>query len=130
MTTFFLPLASSSLASIELFDVALVDGSLEAIEHNISVVGTTSENGSLAYELELTFPAFERSLFYDPSLNLGVLVSGGKSGGSDNTALVVAVAVVVPSVVIGAHLAGRGRDGGWLVGQTQACPSRKWAGPL
>jgi hypothetical protein len=111
MTTFFLSLTAASVAGsistvvaeVQVFDVALIDGSLVPINHSVIFTNATPTGGGGGsyYELVLTFPPFEQSLFYDPSLGLGVLLgSDAGGGGSDNTALVVAVAVVVPVAVI------------------------------
>lgn len=106
ITTYYLPLSSSSSSSstvnnyvvaLELFDVALVDGDYLPITHNL-----TYGNTSTGYSLLLQFPSFNSSLYYDPSVGLGVLVSGSGSGGggSNNNILIVAVAVPVIVVVV------------------------------
>jgi hypothetical protein len=110
MTTYFLAFAADpsdprKLAgcAVEVFDAALVDGAEAAvpIEHDVQV-GSQAE-----FELVLRFPAFEHSLLYDPSLNLGVLLGGGgrdeldgSSGGGDNLGMIVAVAVAIPVAVV------------------------------
>jgi hypothetical protein len=103
MTTYLVPLADASavsvvVAQVQVFDVALVDGSFARINHSIGM----GENGT--YKLVLVFPPFERTLSYDPSLSLGILLGSrsgdGNGGGGDNTALIVAVAVAVPIAVI------------------------------
>jgi hypothetical protein len=111
MTTYFLAFAADpsdprKLAgcAVEVFDAALVDGAEAAvpIEHDVQV-GSQAE-----FELVLRFPAFEQSLLYDPSLNLGVLLGGGgrdeldggSSGGGDNLGMIVAVAVAIPVAVV------------------------------
>jgi hypothetical protein len=111
MTTYFLSFAATdddndndgqAGCAVELFDVALVDGSdvPVLISHEINIVNTTGST-SAEFELTLRFPPFERSLVYDPSLSLGVLVGGGGrnelggSGGDDNMGMIIAVAVAV-----------------------------------
>lgn len=81
---------------VEMFDVALVDDTaFTPIAHAVDVVSDSH------YELELVFPAFNRSLYYDPSLGLGVLLgsSGGRGddfgGGGEDLGLIVGVAVGV-----------------------------------
>jgi hypothetical protein len=115
MTTYFLSFGSAddddneqAGCAVELFDVALVDGSdvPVLISHEINILASTSPSSSNAeFELALHLPAFERSLVYDPSLSLGVLLGGGghdELGGSggDNTGMIIAVAVVVPVAVV------------------------------
>jgi hypothetical protein len=115
MTTYYLPLVSTSAldtvaAQVEVFDVALLDGHLGLIQHDIVLLNTTADieasaaDRSIEYVLELSFPPFETSLYYDPSLGLGVLIGsdsshdggGGGGGIADNTGLLVALAVVLP----------------------------------
>lgn len=111
MTTYFLPfvtLPSSSssprrlLAKVEVFDAALVDGVSVSLQHDVVV--TPNTNGSAEYVLVLEFAAFSSSLFYDPSLSLGVLLgardSDDNSGGDDNLALIVATSVVLPVALL------------------------------
>jgi hypothetical protein len=113
MTTYYLPLSSSSsggkevVAEVQVFDVALIDDVFAFINHSIEAV----EGGG--YSLVLAFPPFQQSLLYDPSIGLGVLLGsdrdGGNGVGSDNTGLIVGVAVAVPVavlVVIGAAVVG------------------------
>jgi hypothetical protein len=110
MTTYFLAFAADpsdprKLAgcAVEVFDAALVDGAEAAvpIEHDVQVASQAE------FELVLSFPPFENSLVYDPSLNLGVLLGGGgrdeldgSSGGGDNLGMIVAVAVAIPVAVV------------------------------
>jgi hypothetical protein len=112
MTTYYLTLSATSgststnaVALVELFDVALVDGVPVTIQHTIEVVSV--DETSAAYELILAFPPFNDSLYYDPSIGLGVLLGetdrddgAGGGSGDDNTALVVATAVAVPVAVV------------------------------
>jgi FlaG/FlaF family flagellin (archaellin) len=102
MTTYWVPSGVANVVvEVQVFDVALVDGQLVAINH--SVVLADAAGGSTAYDLMLWFPPFARSLEYDPSIGLGTLVgSNGRDGGgtsSDNTAVIVGVAVAVPVAV-------------------------------
>jgi hypothetical protein len=96
---------------VEVFDVALVDeAAFVPIAHAVDVAPDSEGDH---YELVLAFPAFNRSLFYDPSIGLGVLLgsSGGRKGdgttGGDDVGLIVGVvvaigvaAVVVVAVVV------------------------------
>jgi hypothetical protein len=90
-------------ATVVLFDVAIVDGSSATIRHAITAVAV---NGSTEYEVVLEFPPFERSIFYDPSIGLGVLLgskddgSGGVGGDSANVGLIVGVAVAIPVALV------------------------------
>jgi len=83
---------------VQVFDLALFDGVLRPINH--SVVISSSANSS-SYVLELAFPGgFNDSLYYDPSLGLGVLLGsdrggGGGGGGDTNVGLIVGVTVGV-----------------------------------
>jgi hypothetical protein len=110
MTTYFLPFAtlpspsspSRLLAKVEVFDAALIDGVSVSLHHDVVVTADT--NGSAEYVLVLEFAAFSSSLFYDPSLSLGVLLgardSDDNGGGDDNLALIVATSVVLPVALL------------------------------
>jgi hypothetical protein len=52
--------------------------------------------------LELRFGPFNRSVIYDPSLGLGVLLgrSEGGGGSSSDTGLIVGAAVAIPVAVV------------------------------
>jgi len=102
---------------LEVPDAALVDNVLMAINHSIlfpSSYNNLSEGG-LVYKLVLLFPAFNSSLAYDPSLNLGVFVAHqAGSGGPTTTWLIVGVTVgisvgvglvIVGSMVVGIAIA-------------------------
>jgi hypothetical protein len=113
MTTYSFPLvatsASSALASRQLaarvvvFDVALVDGSLRSlVSHGVALVDASS-NALPEYVLTLTFPAFASSLYYDPSINLGVLLTSsraGSSGSTDTSGVYIGVGVAVPLAIL------------------------------
>jgi hypothetical protein len=103
MTTYVVRVGASAVVQLAVFDVAVIDDEVVTIRHSLEL-DSTSTNGTTTrnYTLELTFPAFNRSLYYDPSLGLGVLLGGsdGSGGGSSNTALIVAVAVAVPVAVV------------------------------
>jgi hypothetical protein len=84
---------------VEVFDVALVDDAgFVAIDHRVEIVSGSNSSSSY-YELVLAFPRFNRSLAYDPSIGLGVLLGssrgGGDGGGSDGTDVGLIVGVVV-----------------------------------
>jgi hypothetical protein len=120
MTTYYVPLTSSGkplVAMVEVFDVALADGALvPLVGHDVRLASASllSRREQAAYELVLEFAPFNRSLYYDPSLGLGVLLgrsdaSGGGNGDDDNLALVVAASVVIPLafvLVVGAVVVG------------------------
>lgn len=116
MTTYYLPLISQSATStvaaeVQVFDVALLDGMLRKIQHSVILVSsnsstTDSSNGPAAeYVLELSFPSFNCSLYYDPSLGLGVLVGSDPSSprGDDisaTTGVIIALAIVLPLAAV------------------------------
>jgi hypothetical protein len=117
MTTYFFTLLTTSsspsstsassriTAKVEVFDVALVDGiAVPLVGH--SVVLANSSAAQPEYVLELTFPAFAHSLFYDPSISMGLLLNNrDKSSSSNDGSLVIAVAVVVPVALLVVALA-------------------------
>lgn len=107
MTTYTLPLTSetsaagtttTSTAVVVVFDVALVDGTLTPISHNI--VASSNASASLAdYDLSLTFPSFQTELVYDPNLALGTYTTQSSStggGSGDDVGLIVGLAVGIP----------------------------------
>jgi hypothetical protein len=111
MTTYVLPLSTLVAAQLQVFDVALVDDVLVPLQHQVKLVSnppvaSSAENetseSTAVYVLQLTFPPVNRSLFYDPSLGLGVLLGapGGKGSGSDNSGLLIGVAVAVPVAIL------------------------------
>ena len=55
------------------------------LSHNVMLVESSSSSSSVEYVLELTFPPFTSSLYYDPSLALGVLLDPGRSKGSQSS---------------------------------------------
>jgi hypothetical protein len=98
LTTYFLPLNSDPaqpiVATVVLFDLAVVDGVVTTIRHNIT--GTMAGE----YEVAVELPAFTAWVHYDPSVGMGALLgSDGGGGGSDNTGLIIGVAVAVPVAV-------------------------------
>jgi hypothetical protein len=103
LTTYYQPLEGDSavLATVLLFDVAAVDGVVSPVYHNITVGGG---NATYKYEVEVELPAFNQWVHYDPSVGMGRLLGadgrGGDDGGSDNTGLIVGVAVAVPVAVV------------------------------
>jgi hypothetical protein len=113
MTTYYIPLLTHSsgssagrlVAKIEVFDLALVDGDdashFKAIHHRILTVSSSSSTAD--YVLELSFPPFNQTLAYDPSLGLGTLLnskSDGKGGTGGGITLLIGVAVAVPVAVV------------------------------
>jgi membrane-associated phospholipid phosphatase len=111
MTTYLFPLRRSSAdspnlaAKVVVFDVVVVDGVVvPLIGHSVNISSSVNGTTSSDYVLVLQFPAFNRSLYYDPSLGLGVLL-GAQAGGGHTTStsssfLVVAVAVAIPVAVL------------------------------
>jgi hypothetical protein len=117
MTTYLVPLFVSSTtkstttmttaAQVELFDVALVDGT-HFVPINHSIVRTSvADDNEASYVVELVLPEFNESLFYDPSIGLGVLLGrndrgdgGSGSSSESNVGLIVGVAVAVPVAVV------------------------------
>jgi hypothetical protein len=83
-----------------------------------TIVRSSAEDGDeeASYVVELVLPSFNESLYYDPSICLGVLLArndrgdGGSSSGSE-VGLIAGVAVAIPLavalvlLVIGAALA-------------------------
>jgi len=112
VTTYYLPLlnpqAGRLVGVLEVPDAALVDNVLVAINH--SILSPSSYNnlsvGSSVYKLVLRFPAFNSSLKYDPSLNLGTVVpSQASSGGTTTWVIIVGVTVGI-SVGVGLVIVG------------------------
>jgi hypothetical protein len=96
LTTYVIPRAmgTTSVTTLVVFDVALIDGAQRTINHSVDY---TVSNSTLSFELVLAFPSFAQSLLYDPSISLGVLTSthgGGRSSGSDTNLPVIAAATV------------------------------------
>jgi len=110
VTTYYLPLlnphAGRLVGVLEVLDAALVDDVLVAINHSIlsSPYNNFSASGSV-YKLVLRFPAFNSSLKYDPSLNLGIVVAQQASSGGPTTWLIVGVTVGI-SVGVGLVIVG------------------------
>jgi len=119
VTTYYLPLlnlqAGRLVGVLEVLDAALVDGVLVAINH--SILSPSSYNnlsaGSSVYKLVLHFPAFNSSLEYDPSLNLGIVVAHQPSSGGPTTTttwlivgVTVGISVGVGLVIVGSMVVG------------------------
>jgi hypothetical protein len=144
MTTYFLPMASASSTTtlsvvLEVFDVAMVDGTLVDIQHGVFAVAGSG------YVLRLQFPAFTSSLHYDPSIGLALVnkpPSGGgtaKKGGDEDAGLiaglvvglvgglVVVVAIIVVIVVVRKRAQSFGSDP-WAHGHRPTSP-RPWRTP-
>jgi len=81
------------VAWLQVLDNAQVDGQLVCIHHEVNI---TAAGG---YVLVLAFPAFNSLLYYDPVLELGLLVGNSASAKSETT-LIVSVTVRTVSVVI------------------------------
>lgn len=94
-TTYYIPLQGSSnlYTSLEVFDLALVDGIYRPISHSIR-----ASSDSMA-TLILEFPPFASSIYYDPILGLGILL-GNKPSSDDETGLIVGVVVGVTAAVM------------------------------
>jgi len=108
--TYYLPLLNPQggrlVGVLEVSDWALVDNVLVAINH--SVLSPSYNNLSAVssvYKLVLHFPAFNSSLAYDPSLNLGIILAHQASSSGPNTWLVVGVTVGI-SVGVGLVMVG------------------------
>jgi hypothetical protein len=121
MTTFFVALSDDGVvAQLEVLNAAVIDGTattlgrIELVFDNVSA--TNNQSG---YFLELDFPPFRKTVVYDPSLGLGVLLgrSDGSPSSSTDVGLIVGVAVAIPvavvvvlaAVVVGVVLAWRRR---------------------
>lgn len=104
MTTYFLPSSSSvvgAVVSIVVFNVALIDGSYRKIEHDVLPLALNqSTDGEVDYELELRFPPFDRTLFYDPNLSMGEVLGKDISSSSADVGLIVGVVVAVSGAII------------------------------
>jgi hypothetical protein len=103
------------LATVLLFDMAVVDGVVSPINHNITLVAVTliavggagGGNATYKYEVEVELPAFNQWVHYDPSVGMGRLLGAdGRGGSSDNAGLIVGVAVAVPVAVVAVLAAG------------------------
>lgn len=115
MTTYILPVSSlaqdaeeagrtatSTAIEVELFNVALVDN-LSLVPINISIIPQTSTEDRTSFKLLITLPPFERSLSYDPSVSLGLLLQGNTQdggGSSSNLALIIGVSLAIPGALL------------------------------
>jgi hypothetical protein len=124
MTTFLIPFVTLSspapleqnrlAAAVAVFDFALADGQRVDISHDIQI----TDGGECL--LLLTFPAFNHSLFYDPTLGLSLLTrettttteASSSSGGGGGIGLILAGAVGAPAgllavaaICVGAYFA-------------------------
>jgi hypothetical protein len=110
MTTYYIPLRASSnspssrlAVKVVVFDVAIVDGQqLPLTSHRIVLINSSSI-GLPEYVLELVFPAFNNSLYYDPSLSLGLLLGHSSregSGSSSGSMIYAAGAAALPVAVV------------------------------
>jgi hypothetical protein len=85
---------------VEVFDVAIVDGEIvPLVQHSIA----RSQTGG--YLLSVTFPAVERTLQYDPTISLGVLLPSAterasSGGGLSNMELMIGAGVAVPIALV------------------------------
>jgi len=84
---------------LEVLDWALVDGRLMAIDHSVSPSSSSSSPTTAVYTLLLHFPAFNSTLEYDPSLNLGLLVGPQSNSDSPNIGLIVGATVGISVAV-------------------------------
>jgi len=120
VTTYYLPLlnqqAGGLVGVLKVLDAALVDNVLVAINHSILSPSSSHNNlsaGGLVYKLVLHFPAFNSSLVYDPSLNLGIVVAHQPSSGGPTTTttwlivgVTVGISVGVGLVIVGSLVMG------------------------
>jgi len=109
-TTYYLPLTTIQESTtqklvgvLEALDQALVDGSIVMINHSVTL-STLSDGAGGSYVLTLNFPAFNQSLFYDPTLGLGLLLGQSSSeGGNSNQGLITGtiVGIIVAITLVG-----------------------------
>jgi hypothetical protein len=103
MTTYVLPLATdnssvTTVALLQVFDVAIIDGTVTTIGHNVSSV---ANGASVDYVLRLDFPSFTSTVRYDPSLGLGVVSAASatkttqSSSGSSSAAVGIGIGVAL-----------------------------------
>lgn len=86
------------VALVQVLDVAAVDGQLIKINHWMT---PSIKSQSVEYVLGLSFPAFNRTVEYDPILSMGTLVQGSDGGkGGTNIGLIVGATVGITSGVI------------------------------
>jgi len=80
----------SSVAKVQMLDVALVDGiELVPVSHSISPINrSSSSSGAVSFNLEVSLPAFSKSVEYDPTISLGVLVKTGQSSSRKDSFLI------------------------------------------
>jgi len=94
--------ATSTAIEVETFNVAWVDNS-SLVPIKISILPQTSEEERKSFKLLITLPPFERSLSYDPSVSLGLLLQGNTQDGGDsssNLAFIIGASVAIPSATL------------------------------
>jgi len=92
---------------LEVLDVALVDDVLVVINHSIlSPSYNNLSTGGSVDKLVLRFPAFNSSLKYDLSLNLGIIVPHQASSGGPTTTWLIVGVTVGTSVGVGLVIVG------------------------
>jgi len=102
MTTYYLPLFNHQqqgeqgqpVAVLEVLDWAIVDGMLVAINHSVTSVADGR------YILVLCFPAFNSTLEYDPSVNLGLLIGHQSTSSSPDLSLIIGTIVGIGGAVV------------------------------
>jgi hypothetical protein len=128
MTAFAVALADDAVAQVEVLNAAVIDDVVRTLGRIdlVWVNGSAVDGSDGGYALELVFPPFARSVSYDPSLGLGVLLARNDDDGSSNAVgLTVGVAVAVAAAVafvaavigVGAFLGWRRRKR-WLIATT------------
>jgi hypothetical protein len=116
MTTYFFPLLATSTtvgsngtrelaARLAVFDVAKVDGQIVPIvSHRVVLLDRESPDQLPEYVLELTFPPFNDSLFYDPAISMGQLLNADhdqkSSSGDDSSVMLIGAAVAIPIALV------------------------------
>jgi hypothetical protein len=102
MTTYYLPLFNHQqqgeqgqpVAVLEVLDWAIVDGMFVAINHSVTSVADGR------YILVLCFPAFNSTLEYDPSVNLGLLIGHQSTSSSPDLSLIIGTIVGIGGAVV------------------------------
>jgi hypothetical protein len=102
IATYYLALGSAQgnqVAAVEVFDVALVNNkSYEPVNHSITLASNSF------YVLTLGFPPFSESLYYDPTVGLGVLSGGSTGGGPGGTNFGLIIGLTIAGAAVAAFV--------------------------